>query len=313
MQNSRCKLQNLKDLFRCLVFFILHFALRFCAFLQSAKLEVCDPAALKEEAHMKEYKAACQTAFFFAAILITFLFTMVSPVGAEKAEDAQSLVDRALVAFNGFMRDPNYTWLHTRLDDARGVLIFPQVLRGGFILGGSGGSGVFLIKQAGGGWSDPAFYTIGSVSLGLQIGAQAAEVVMLAMTQRAVDSLLTSSLKLGGDVSIAAGPYGRGAARDVTADFVSFSKAKGAYAGLNLEGSVVKVRNSLNAAYYGRGAGPVDILVRQGVTNPGADQLQIALSQATGAGPAIPQGEVPQGRLQPNQAPRSEVPQGQRE
>lgn len=263
---------------------------------------------------MEEYKAPNKALMLFIILLATGLFAMIGPASAQKAEDAQALVDRALVTFNGFMRDPNYAWLHTRLDDARGVLIFPQVLRGGFILGGSGGSGVFLIKQEGEGWSDPAFYTIGSVSLGLQIGAQAAEVVMLAMTQRAVDSLLTSSLKLGGDVSIAVGPYGRGAARDITADFVSFSEAKGAYAGVNLEGSVVTVRNSLNAAYYGREAGPVDILVRQGVTNPGADQLQIALSQAAGAGPAIPQGEVPQGQ-QPGQVapdqPQDQVPERQ--
>jgi lipid-binding SYLF domain-containing protein len=107
-----------------------------------------------------------------------------------------------------------------------------------------------------GGWSEPAFYTIGSVNFDLQIGGEASEVVVLAMTQKAIDSLLSSSFKLGGDASIALGPIGGGAKANadipsVTADFISFAKSKGLYAGLNLEGAVIAVRESLNDAYHG--------------------------------------------------------------
>jgi len=153
-------------------------------------------------------------------------------------------------------------------------------------MGGSGGTGVLLVRdQRTGNWSEPAFYTIGSVTFGLQIGGEAAEVVMLAMSQKAIDSVLSSSVKLGGDVSIALGPVGGGAKANagvpnVTADFVSFAKAKGLYAGLNLEGSIVGVRDSLNKAYYGRNVRPADIIVRHAVSNRGSDELRAALRRA---------------------------------
>lgn len=255
---------------------------------------------------------ACKTVnkvSVFVTILIASLLVSINPAVAEKAQDAQAVVDKSLVTFNAFMGDPNYGWIQRNIENAKGVLIFPQVLKGGFILGGSGGTGVFLVRDQGGNWSEPAFYTIGSVTFGLQIGAQAAEVVMLAMSQKAVDSLLSSSFKLGGDTSVAVGPYGAGAAGTVTTDFVSFAKAKGAYAGLNLEGAAVTVRESLNTAYYGKKVTPVDILVKATVTNPGADRLQTALLAATGAAPEIPQAEMPQDTIPPEGMPQSETPQ----
>ena len=190
----------------------------------------------------------------------------------ETTAAAQGLVDRARVTFSEFMRDSNYAWLHDNVDGARGVLIFPQVLKGGFIFGGSGGTGVFVVRDGKGHWSEPAFYTIGSATFGLQIGGESAEVIMLAMTQKAVDSLLSSSFKLGGDTSIAIGPVGAGAKASadipsVTSDFISFAKSKGLYAGLNLEGAVVAVRDSLNTAYYGKNVRPADIVVKQDVSN----------------------------------------------
>lgn len=201
------------------------------------------------------------------------LFASYIPATAADRDQVQGLVDRARITLKGFIGDPNYIWLHQNLDHAKGVLIFPQVIKGGFIWGGSGGTGVLLVRnERTGNWSEPAFYTIGSVTFGLQIGGQAAEVVMLAMTQKAIDSLLSSSFKLGGEASVALGPVGGGALAsadvpNVTADFLSFTKSKGLYAGLNLEGSVVAVRDSLNRAYYGKGVRPVDIIVKQDVSN----------------------------------------------
>jgi len=208
-------------------------------------------------------------------LAVAALFLSFAPVARASDDMAavQAKVDKARITLGEFMRDPNFIWLHENIDRAKGVLIFPEVLKGGFIWGGSGGNGVLLVRdERTGQWSQPAFYTVGSVTFGLQIGGEAAEVVMLAMTQRAVDSLLSSSVKLGGDVSVAVGPIGAGAKAGmdvprVTADIVSFAKAKGLYAGLNLEGSVLAVRDSLNEAYYGRRVTPVDILERHEVTN----------------------------------------------
>ncbi len=222
-------------------------------------------------------------AIFAVFTLALVLASYTSVVASNRTGAAQGIVDRARVAFSDFMRDPNYIWLHENVDRAKGVLIFPQVLKGGFIWGGSGGTGVLMVRdERTGKWSQPAFYTIGSVTFGLQIGGEAAEVVMLAMTQRAIDSVLSSSVKLGGDTSIALGPVGGGAKAsvgvpNVAADFISFARSKGLYAGLNLEGSVVAVRDSLNKAYYGRHVRPVDIVVKKDVSNSRSAELREAL------------------------------------
>jgi lipid-binding SYLF domain-containing protein len=216
-----------------------------------------------------------------AMAVLALLLTGTAPVKAEDKADAQSIVDKAKITLDTFMRDKNYTWLHENLKNAKGILIYPQVLKAGFILGGSGGTGVFLARDAkSGDWSQPAFYTVGAASLGFQIGGEAAETVILAMTQKAVDSLYTTSVKLGGDTSVAAGPYGAGAKANVTADFIAYSISKGAYAGLNLEGSVVGVRDSLNKAYYGKDVTPVQIIVEKKASNKGSAQLRADLKKS---------------------------------
>ena len=218
----------------------------------------------------------------FGTILATILLIAAAP-GAMAAgeEDAQGIVDKARVAFGEFMRDDNYSWMRDHLKDAKGVLIYPQVLKAGYILGGSGGTGVLLSRDGKTGeWSNPAFYTMGSVSIGLQIGGESAEVVLLVMSQKGMDSLLTSNFKLGGDASVALGPVGGGAKADITTDFLSFSKSKGLYAGVNLDGSYVSVRDSLNKAYYGRDVSPVAIIVKQSVSNKGAVPLREELKKA---------------------------------
>ena len=220
------------------------------------------------------------------ALSFVLLLGTFSMVAAADKEEPQVIVDKAKATFTSIMSDKNFSWLHKSLKDAKGVVIFPQVLKAGFFLGGSGGTGVVLVRNAETGrWSDPAFYTLGSVTFGLQIGAEAAEVVMLAMNQKAIDTLLTSSAKLGADASIAIGPIGGGAkgsvaVPSVTADFLSFARSKGLYAGLNLEGSVLAVRDSLNESYYGKGIGPKDIIVKKGVRNAGAKALRAAVEKA---------------------------------
>lgn len=210
-----------------------------------------------------------------AVCVVILLFGAVMPAVADDSGEAQGIVDKARVTFTNFMRDENYTWLHQNLKEAKGLLIIPQVLKAGFFIGGSGGTGVLVVKdEKKGDWSQPAFYTVGSVTFGLQIGGEAAEVIMMAMSQKAIDSLLASSFKLGGDTSVALGPVGIGAKGNVTADFISFAKSKGIYAGLNLEGSMVDVRDSLNKAYYGTAVSPVDIIIKKNVSNKGSDELR---------------------------------------
>ena len=210
-----------------------------------------------------------------AALILFVLFT--GPAAAADKQDAEGLVYKARGTLDDFMRNKDFSWLRWHLSQAKGVVIYPQVLKAGFIFGGSGGTGVLLVNNKGE-WSQPAFYNVGSVSFGLQAGGETAEIVMLLWTQKAVDALMTTKAKLGGDTSVAMGPMGGGVKGDVTADFVSFAKSKGLYAGMNLEGSVVDVREGYNKAYYGKEVTPIQIIVEKKAANKQSEELRKALS-----------------------------------
>jgi len=218
----------------------------------------------------------------FAVIIGALIVGFSMPVKAGEPVDQQGLVDKAHATFQSFMVDSNMAYLKDHLREAKGLLIVPSMLKAGFWIGGSGGSGVLIVKDAKTGqWSQPAFYTLGSVSFGIQFGGEAAEVIMMVRTQKAVDKLLTSSFKLGGDASIAAGPVGGGAKSNVVADIFSFSRSKGAFAGIALDGAVVSTKDKWNNAYYGKSVTPVDILVKRSVSNPNSSDLIKAVTQAT--------------------------------
>jgi len=215
-----------------------------------------------------------------ALLLVCFLVLPVTDARAadtSHAADAQALVLKSDAVFRSFMVDPNMSWFQKNVDQALGIFILPQMLRGGFIIGGSGGSGVFLSRDSKTGtWSYPAFYTMGSVSIGFQIGADASEIVMMIMTRKGLNAMLSTEFKLGADVSVAAGPVGA-TAKAQTADVLAFGRSKGAFGGVSIEGAVIAPRSTWNNAYYGQPVGPVDILIRHSVTNPQADQLRKAM------------------------------------
>ncbi len=218
----------------------------------------------------------------FSLVAFTLLVLAIAPAISQEALNQQLLVDKARITVDSFVVDPNMTWLRAHLKDVKGVLIAPELLKGGFIVGGSGGSGVLLARdEETGRWTEPAFYSMGAASLGFQIGGQKAEVILMIMNLKALESLYTSSVKLGGDFSVAAGPVGVGAAtKGVTADILSYARTKGAFAGVSLEGAVVKVSEGSNSAYYGKPVRPVDILVTRTVSNPDAAELKKALKGA---------------------------------
>jgi len=219
----------------------------------------------------------------FAIIISTMVFGFAIPATAAEPVEQQGLVDQARVTFESFMADKDQSWLKKNLNQAKGLIIIPSLLKAGFVIGGSGGSGVLIVKNhKTGEWSQPAFYTLGSGSFGLQIGAEAAEVIMMVRTQKAVDALFTSSFKLGGDTSIAVGPVGAGAKSNIVADIISFSRTKGAYAGLSLDGSVISTKDKWNEAYYGKAVSPVDIIVKRSVSNSGSKALRTSVTKAAG-------------------------------
>jgi len=228
---------------------------------------------------MKAIKLSIVSVSVVAAVLVGLAIAWTAPAEAVKQ---QALVDMARITLNNFVVDPNMTWLRTHLKDVKGVLITPELLKGAFVVGGSGGSGVLLARdEKTGAWTEPAFYSMGAASLGFQIGGQKAEVILMIMNRKALESLYTSSVKLGGDFSVAAGPVGVGAAtKGATAPIISYARTKGAFAGVSLEGSVVKVSDRGNSDYYGKPVRPVDIFVTRSVSNPGSAELRTGLKSA---------------------------------
>lgn len=208
-------------------------------------------------------------------LLVAILLAVVSrpALTDEAAAKAQRLVDRAEVSFNNFIADPEMTWFRNNIASARGVLIVPKMVKAGFIIGGSGGSGVLLARDPSTGrWSDPAFYSMGAGSIGLQAGLEIAEVVLLIRTQNGIDAFLSTKFQLGAGASVAAGPVGAGA-QAATADILAYARGKGAYFGALVKGSVVVPNNDRNAAYYGPGVRASDVIVRREVANPGSASL----------------------------------------
>ncbi len=202
-----------------------------------------------------------------------------APLASAQSEQ-QKLVDAASTTFSNFVHDPDMTWFQQNICRAKGVLIAPEIVKAGFIFGGSGGRGVLVAREPSGRWAGPGFYTLATGSVGFQAGIAVSETIVMVMTDKGMNSLLATSLKRGGDASVAAGPVGAGAKSDVVADLVSFSRSKGVYGGLNLDGTVVKTSDDWNDAYYGKKALAPDILVRASVHNMGADKLLAEVAKA---------------------------------
>jgi lipid-binding SYLF domain-containing protein len=214
-----------------------------------------------------------------------FAFATPQSLGRSAAEQKE-LVEKARITFESFIADPDLSWFRDNVKNAKGIFIFPQILKGAFFIGGSGGSGVLLVcDEKTGKWSQPAFYTIGSGSFGLQFGGQAAETVLMIMTPKGIKALYSSSFKLGGDVAIAAGPVGLRAEgstpMNLSADYISFARSKGAFIGFSLEGAVIATRDQWNEAYYGKPVKPTDIIVKGSVNNPQSAKLRETVAKGT--------------------------------
>ena len=217
------------------------------------------------------------TRSFIALCLFSSLFVLPLPgnyAAADSFDDAQTLVSKSDTIFRSFMSDPDMTWFHDNVHEAYGIFIVPQMLRGSFILGGSGGSGVLLTRDRDtGAWSYPAFYGMGSISLGLQVGADVSEIILMVMTKQGLNAMLSTEFKVGADISVAAGPMGSNA-KAQSVDVLAFGRSKGLFGGISVEGAVITPRDQMNNAYYGSIVDPLEILVRRSVSNPHAEQLR---------------------------------------
>ncbi|MCI5125325.1 MAG: hypothetical protein D3925_12825 [Candidatus Electrothrix sp. AR5] len=202
--------------------------------------------------------------------------------------DAGYLVTKSDYVLRGFLEDPNMKWFQRNIGIARGVFIVPQMLRGAFLIGSSRGSGVLLARDpATGRWSYPGFYAVNSVSMGLQIGADASEIIFLVMTEQGVNAMLSSEFKIDSRIDskivVEAGLVGDGPPQEAV-DILAFARSmRGIIRGVSLGGAVITPCSSLNTAYYGRPVSLKDILVRQRASNYKAESLRRRVARATKA------------------------------
>lgn len=206
-----------------------------------------------------------------AAVSLTLAAAPAS--AGDKRSEAIELVEESAETIAYFAQDSAFEPLWSLADQAKAMVIIPNSWRAGFIFGGSGGDAVMIARNKDGTWSQPIFFAIGAGSFGFQAGVEKSEVVLLVMTQRGMEHLLSTSVKLGADVSIAAGPIGAGAKAQTT-DILAFSRSRGLYGGMTLEGALIKTRKNFNKAYYAANVTPAEIIYKGEVYNPVSAALQ---------------------------------------
>ena len=223
------------------------------------------------------------------ALLIACLLGCGSPLAgfAQELTDLRKLVDDARLTFENFVRNPGNSWLQDNVKHAKGVFLIPTLGEAGYIVGGSLGNAVLLLQdEKTGAWSEPAFYRLVGGTFGLQIGASKSQVLGLVMTQRGVDSLLSSTFLLGAGATVAVGPVGGGISGGVSprvaTDFLTFASSEGAMVNLSLGGTVVAVRGDAHEVYYGKRVSPEDILIDRKVSNWYSARIRKAATLAAG-------------------------------
>jgi lipid-binding SYLF domain-containing protein len=190
--------------------------------------------------------------YFFSLCFLTGML-LSSQAAAQSKEEAETIITKSRVVIEEMLDSPDKAGAAELMKDCAGLVIIPGMLKGGFIVGGSFGKGVVLAHKDGK-WTGPAFIDISSGSLGFQIGVESIDLILVVVGEKTMDSFLKTSFKLGGDVAVVGGPLGvqATAATDILlkGGIYSYSRAKGLFAGLSLEGSVVGTQTDLNKAYY---------------------------------------------------------------
>ncbi len=226
----------------------------------------------------------------FTTPLLLAAWVAAAPALADTRE--QQTIDRSREVLTELQAIPDLRVPDWLLQRAEGIAILPEVVKAGVIFGGRGGTGVMLVRQKDGRWSNPLFIGIGAGSVGWQFGIQATDMVFVFTTRRSVEGVADGKLTLGADAAAVAGPVGRSAtaATDVTlaAEVYSYSRSAGLFAGVSLEGSYLFVRKRANERFYGkRGILGSDVLAPDAPLAPAPAPALIAeVARLTTAGAA---------------------------
>jgi SH3 domain-containing YSC84-like protein 1 len=217
-----------------------------------------------------------------AKIALSAAIAATALTSQAQAADTREVLAHANATVTDLRHDSVFGDARANLRNARAVLIIPSLVKGGFVFGAEGGDGVLLARTRHG-WSDPAFYSLGSASFGLQIGLEQSQLVMIIMTDRALRAIERDKFKFGADAGLTVVTLGAGAGAatsgNLSGDIILWSKSKGAYGGLTINGSVVAPEEDTNADFYGHSVSVPQIL-SGGPKNPAAGSLRANLGGA---------------------------------
>jgi SH3 domain-containing YSC84-like protein 1 len=212
-----------------------------------------------------------------------FAFSFVAAPSSRADARRQSMVDQCLSSGRKVLTGKDYPDASKYMGKARAVLIIPELVQGGFIVGAAGGRGTLSVRSGTGNWSYPAFYGMGSGSLGLQIGGKVSEIVFMIMTEKGLNAILNSKFKFGAEAGVTMVAVGAGIEGATTAaggaDIMAYANSNGLFAGASVEGSYLDADNDWNALYYGPGATARSIVIDHRFTNPGAEPLRQFLAR----------------------------------
>lgn len=185
---------------------------------------------------------------------IGLLFCLAAPFASAGTESEK--VSASLDVLRDITRIPEKGILAALLSNAHGIVIVPDVVKLGFVVGGKYGTGILMVHKSDGTWSNPAFVSLFGGSFGWQVGAEATDLILIFKSRRGIDGIRNGKFTIGADASVAAGPVGRSvsASTDVLlkAEIVSYSRNRGIFAGVSLEGASLRIDDDANVNYYGK-------------------------------------------------------------
>jgi lipid-binding SYLF domain-containing protein len=224
-----------------------------------------------------------------AAVLAALTLLLVAPVGARAQSDEEKRVTESSAVLETLVRAPDQGIPEHILERAEAIVVIPTLVKGGFIIGAQHGRGVISVRnRAANSWSAPAFVALTGGSIGWQIGVQSVDLVLLVMNREGVKDMLDNKFKLGANASVAAGPVGRQgeASTDatLTAQILAYSRAKGLFAGLSLEGAALRIDKDANEHFYKRDVTPDEVARGLSLTTPAGSNWTETLARLVPVG-----------------------------
>ncbi|GIX37871.1 MAG: hypothetical protein KatS3mg127_1110 [Silanimonas sp.] len=189
-------------------------------------------------------------------LALTALLVLLLPLAASAQQREAERAENASRVLAEILRIPEESIPERLLREAEAIAVLPDVIKAGLGFGGRGGKGLLAVRGRDGTWSNPSFITLGGGSIGFQAGVQSADVVLVFRTRRGVENIVNGKFTLGADAAVAAGPVGRNAQAStdgrLQAEIYSYSRARGLFAGIALDGAVIAIDNRANRRVYGR-------------------------------------------------------------